>query len=58
MKSVFTPHVILLPFTGFWSGQFSLHDVKAQLAHASIQSTERYAKLTPERMRVRQGGSD
>ncbi|MGP4157962.1 tyrosine-type recombinase/integrase, partial [Escherichia coli] len=33
------------------SGQFSLYDVKAQLAHASIQSTERYAKLTPERMR-------
>ncbi|EPV4652423.1 tyrosine-type recombinase/integrase, partial [Escherichia coli] len=33
------------------SGQYSLYDVKAQLAHASIQSTERYAKLTPERMR-------
>ncbi|CAM7668266.1 site-specific integrase [Lelliottia nimipressuralis] len=33
------------------NGQYSLYDVKAQLAHASIQSTERYAKLTPERMR-------
>ncbi|EKN3392636.1 site-specific integrase [Yersinia enterocolitica] len=33
------------------SGQYSLYDVKAQLAHASVQSTERYAKLTPERMR-------
>lgn len=33
------------------SGKFSLYDVKAQLAHASIQSTERYAKLTKERQR-------
>ncbi|WP_421191202.1 tyrosine-type recombinase/integrase [Aeromonas enteropelogenes] len=33
------------------SGQYSLYDVKAQLAHASIQSSQRYAKLTSERSR-------
>ncbi|MEX4701715.1 hypothetical protein P0209_24010, partial [Escherichia coli] len=38
-------------YTKSVSWQHHLYDVKAQLAHASIQSTERYAKLTPERMR-------
>ncbi len=33
------------------SGKYSLYDVKAQLAHASIQSSERYAKLTTHRQR-------
>jgi integrase len=33
------------------SGQYSLYDVKAQLAHVSIQSSQRYAKLTSERSR-------
>lgn len=33
------------------SGKFSLYDVKHQLAHSSIQSSERYAKLTEERQR-------
>lgn len=41
------------------SGKFSLYDVKAQLAHQSIQSSERYAKLTKERQReTGQGISD
>lgn len=33
------------------SGKFNLYDVKAQLAHASIQSSQRYAKLTENRQR-------
>lgn len=33
------------------SAGFSLYDVKAQLAHESIESTQRYAKLTVERQR-------
>ncbi len=37
--------------TALVSTGHSLYDVKAQLAHSSIQSSERYAKLTPERMR-------
>ena len=33
------------------SGKFNLYDVKAQLAHSSIQSSQRYAKLTESRQR-------
>jgi phage integrase family protein len=33
------------------SGKFNLYDVKAQLAHSSIQSSERYAKLTKARQK-------
>lgn len=41
------------------SGKFNLYDVKAQLAHSSIQSSERYAKLTKARQKeTGQGISD